>query len=178
MSDIKISKRYAIALFEFANEQKKVEEVKNDMDYVYQLCQNAPDFVKLLKSPVIKVNKKIEIIKAVFEGKLSVLSMRYLEIIAKSRRETFIPAIAEQYIASYNESIGLEIVDFESAYEMEKQLKDKIIKVLSEQTGKQIQLNEKVNEDLIGGFVINMNNRQYDASIRARLTKLKAEFVK
>jgi F-type H+-transporting ATPase subunit delta len=177
MSEIKISKRYARAIFEFATEQKKVEEVKNDMDYVYQLCETSPDFVKLLKSPVIKVSKKVEIIKAVFDGKISILSMHYLEIIAKSRRETFIPAIAGQYIASYNESIGLEIVDFESAYEMDAKLKDKIIKTLSEQTGKQIQLKEKINEDLIGGFIINMNNRQYDASIRARLTKLKAEFV-
>lgn len=177
MSEIKISKRYARALFEFATEQKKVEEVKADMDYVYQLCETAPDFVKLLKSPVIKVSKKVEIIKAVFKGKLSEISMHYLEIIAKSRRETFIPSIAQQYIATYNESIGLEIVDFVSAYDMDDKLKKQIIKALSEQTGKQIQLKEKINEDLIGGFIINMNNRQYDASIRARLTKLKAEFV-
>ncbi len=177
MSEIKISKRYARALFEFATEQKKVEEVKNDMEYVYQLCEVSTDFVKLLKSPVIKVSKKVEIIKAVFDGKLSELSSQYLEIIAKSRRETFIPAIAKQYIASYNESIGLKIVDLETAYDMDDKLKQQIIKALSEQTGKQIQLNEKINEDLIGGFIINMDNRQYDASIRARLTKLKAEFV-
>lgn len=177
MSEIKISKRYARALFDFATEQKKVEEVKADMDYVYQLCETSPDFVKLLKSPVIKVGKKVEIIKAVFEGKLSKLSMQYLEIISKSRRETFIPAIAQQFIESYNESIGLKIVDFESAYEMDDKLKKQIIKTLSEQTGKQIQLKEKINEDLIGGFVVNMDNRQYDTSIRARLTKLKAEFV-
>lgn len=177
MSEIKISKRYARALFEFATEQNKIEEVKADMDYVYQLCQASDDFMKLLKSPVIKVAKKVEIIKAVFDGKLSELSMHYLEIISKSRRETFIPSIANQYILSYNDSIGLKIVDFESAYDMDDKLKNQIIKALSEQTGKQIQLKEKINKDLIGGFIVNMDNRQYDASIRARLTKLKAEFV-
>jgi len=177
MSEIKISKRYARALFEFASEQKKVDEVKADMEYVDQLCKAASDFVRLLKSPVIKVSKKIEVMKAIFEGKLSEMSMQYLEIIAKSRRETFIPAIAEQFMALYNESIGLKIVDFETAYEMDSKLKEQIKKALSEQTGKQIHFKEKINEDLIGGFIVNMDNRQYDASIRARLNKLKAEFV-
>lgn len=177
MSGIKISKRYAKALFEFAIEQNKVEEVKTDMEFVHQVCQDSADFVGLLKSPVIKVTKKVEIINAVFEGKLSEMSTQYLEIISRSRREIFIPQIAEQFLAYYNESIGLKIVDFESAYEMEEALKNQIIEALSAQTGKKIHLKEKINQDLIGGFVINMDNRQYDASIRARLTKLKAAFV-
>jgi F-type H+-transporting ATPase subunit delta len=177
MGEVKISKRYAKALFEFATEQKKVEEVKADMEYIDQLCLVAPDFVKLLKSPVVKVSKKVEILKAVLESKISKISMEYLQIIAKARREVYIPAIAREYLALYDESIGLKTAQLVSAVELDKKLKDQIIKTLSEQTGKQIKLDEKIDERLIGGFIINLDNRQYDASIKARLTKLKKEFI-
>ena len=177
MSEIKIAKRYAKALFSFATEHKKVEEVKADMDYISQLCSVAPDFEKLMKSPVVKVHKKIEIMLALFENKISEISMHYLQIIAKGRRESYIPAIARQYLAFYDERQGLETAELISAIELDNKLKESIKEALSKQTGKTIKLDEKVDKDLIGGFIINLNNTQYDASIRARLNKLHKEFI-
>ncbi len=175
MSDAKISKRYAKALFEFAQEQKSLEIIKTDMDYLHQLCDVSSDFVGMLKSPVIKISKKLEIMTAVFGEKLSETTMRFLKIISKSRREDIIPSMTEQFILMHNDFVGLKKVKLFTATLLDKPIKDKISKILGEQTKKTIELEEEIQEDLIGGFILKIDDLQFDASIKSKLTRLKNE---
>ena len=86
MSYSKISKRYAKAIFDFAIEQNSLEAIKADMEYIHQLCNVSVDFVAMLKSPVIKKYKKLEIIDAILKKEVSDTTMKFLAIVFKSRR--------------------------------------------------------------------------------------------
>ncbi len=173
MSNTKISKRYAKALFEFSQDENIIEEVYADMEYLHQLCDLSDDFVAMLKSPVIKLAKKIEILAAILEDKVSKVTMRFLHIISKSRREFIIPSLAEQFILMYKDSKGLKSVKLFSATELPTAVIDEIAATLEKQVHKTIEIHESIDEDLIGGFIIKMDDQQFDASIKTKLAKLK-----
>jgi len=172
MSNTKISKRYAKALFEFSQEEKIVEDIYSDMAYIDQLCEVSVDFVALLKSPVIKVAKKIEIIAAVLKGKTSEVTMQFLRIISKSRREFIIPSLAKQFILMYKDSKGLKEVELYSATKLPAAVIKEIIATMEKQVHKTIEIKESISEDIIGGFIIKMDDQQFDASIKTKLAKL------
>jgi F-type H+-transporting ATPase subunit delta len=173
MSNTKISKRYAIALFEFSQEEKIVEDIYADMAYIQQLCNQSKDFVAMLKSPVIKVAKKIEIMAAVLNGKVSEVTMRFLGIISKSRREFIIPSLADQFILMYKDSKGLKEVNLFSATKLPEAVIKEIAATMEKQIHKTIEINESIDEDLIGGFIIKMDDQQFDGSIKTKLARLK-----
>ena len=75
----------------------------------------------------------------------------------------------------YNDFIGLRKVDMYSATKLSAGISAKIKTILAQQTGKKIEINEHIQEDLIGGFVLKIDDMQYDASIKAKLGKLKHE---
>lgn len=175
MSDIKISKRYAKALFDFAKEQNLMDQIKADIDYLDQLCMVSEDFVKMLKSPVIKVTKKMEIIRVIMQNQISDTSMKFLEIISKGHREVIIPSMNKQFLLMHNELIGLKKVELYSAATIDNSIKSKIITILEEQTKNKIEIDESIQENLIGGFVLKIDDLQFDASIKAKLSKLKHE---
>ena len=90
MRETRIAIRYAKALFELSLEQKSLEQTSQDMLLVREVCLQNKDFRLVLSSPIIKSDKKQSIMKSLFEGKLGKLSLAYLNIIAKKRRENFI----------------------------------------------------------------------------------------
>jgi F-type H+-transporting ATPase subunit delta len=117
----------------------------------------------------------MEIVKAILQNQISDITMKFLEIIFKSRREVILPTMAKQYIIMYNELIGLKKVNLISAADLEGGIKKKIINILEEQTKNKIELEESIQEDLIGGFILNIDDLQFDASIKTKLAKLKIE---
>lgn len=173
MGNTKISNRYAKALFEFSQEENIVEDIYSDMLYINQLCEVSADFVAMLKSPVIKVAKKIEIIAAVLKGKTSEVTMRFLRIISKSRREFIIHSLAEQFISMYKDSKGLKEVKLISATELPAAIIKEIALTMENQVHKTIEIKESIQHDLIGGFIIKMDDQQFDASIKTKLSRLK-----
>ncbi len=175
MSYSKISKRYAKALFGFSQEQNSLETIKNDMDYIHELCNVSPDFVAMLESPVIKIHKKMEIITEIMQKNVCETTMKFLAIVSKSRREKIIPSLSEEFILMYNDFSGIKKVQLYSAVALPQELTTKINTMLAEQTKKKIELSEHIQEDLIGGFVIKMDDLLYDASLKNELNKIKNE---
>ena len=108
MSEIKISRRYANALYEFSVEQKMADVIFNDMTLVYNSCKSSKDLVNFLKSPIIKYKKKAEILKVIFGDKISEVTLNFMSIISKGRRESLLPVIAEQFIAVYKKAKGIK----------------------------------------------------------------------
>jgi F-type H+-transporting ATPase subunit delta len=175
MNQTKIARRYATALFNFALEQKQQDKVWEDMVQLQLISSQSYDFIRFIKSPVIKVHKKLEVVHALFANNLSVISIKFMEIIIKGRREMVIPAIADQYVELYNESKGIKEVELTSATALDEHTKSQLIRQLTLQTSKQIKLKEKIQPLLIGGFILKMDNKQFDASIQSKLSKLRNE---
>ncbi len=178
MSEIKISKRYANALYEFAAEQNMADRIFDDMSLVYNSAKGSKELRNFLRSPVIKVKKKFQVLKAVFGDAVSDVTIHFVEIITKARRERFLHLIAEQYIRIYKESKGIKTAVVKTAVELSDKIKKEIIEMLEKQTGSKIELDEEVKADLIGGFVITLDNKEIDTSIKSKLNRMRKGFEK
>lgn len=178
MNNSKISFRYAKALFDHALEFKVLDKVNEDMLSMSSVCQSNRDFTIMLNSPVIHEDKKQKILGKVFGASFTKLSITFLNIITQKRRESYLPAIAKQFTELYKEHMGITTVNMQSAFPLDEESRGKLTSLLEKMTSREIELIEEVKAELLGGFVITVNDVQYDISIANRIQQLRKEFDK
>jgi F-type H+-transporting ATPase subunit delta len=172
----RIAGRYAKALFELAGEQNLLEAVHNDMVQLKNICESNKDFRHLLESPIISQGKKTAVFKAVFFDNINLMSYRFLEIIIKKRREVLVAEIAQEFINLYNDFLNIKTVVLKTAIKANDVLVVQLKNILKEQLKANIEMVETVNPNLVGGFVLTYEDKQYDASIRRNINRLKKEY--
>lgn len=172
----RVASRYAKSLLSLAAEQKVVDAVKADMDTFLSVCANSRDFVVMLESPVIYIDSKRKIIDKIFQGKLNDLSMKFIDIVVKKHRADGLESIAQEVVAQYNAIQGVESAVVRTAIPLNKGMKGEFEKALGEAIGKKIDLSEKVEEELIGGYILRVNDKQVDQSVKSGLNKLRRNF--
>lgn len=173
MKQIRLANRYAKALFELALEQQKLEIIAKDMQLINDVVAENRDLALLLKSPVVKANKKTSVFRAIFGKNIDAISLRFLSLLAKNGREEIIPQVAKSLMNIYNEYRGITDAWLTTATEIEKDAKATILNMLKNLSGKEVRLHEYVNADLIGGFVVKLGDYQYDASTKTLIKRLK-----
>jgi len=176
MKETRIGDRYAKALFDFALEKDKVERIYEDIVSILQVCETSKEFRLFLASPIIRYDKKIAVLSDIFKSSIDIITFEYLKIITKRRRESYIQDISKQFIVLYKKYKGIVTVVIRTAVKIDDKLRNRILKVLENQTHAQIELIEEVDADLIGGFVIKMGDNQYDASLLKQIKKLRRDF--
>ncbi len=178
MADSRVASRYVKSLLTLAVEQNAVEAVHNDMQLFDKVCLDNRPFANMLKSPIIKHDKKKDILEAIFKGKVHKLTLAILEMLTDKNREPLLPAIAHEFHNAYNEYKGIEKATVTTTIAVDAKLKKEIeamVKKLSSK--KHVELVEKIDKDLIGGFILNVGDRQVDASIKNKLKSLKVKFA-
>ncbi|GAB3541802.1 ATP synthase F1 subunit delta [Pontibacter brevis] len=176
MSDIRVASRYAKSLIELANEKGVLEQVHQDMLLFSSVVSQNRDFELLLTNPVIKPDKKLAVLRGIFGGKVQQMTQMFFDIVAKKNRESLLTAIASEFERQYNELKGIQVVTVKSAVALAPAQRDQLIKQLTAETGKIIQLKESVDPSLIGGFVLRVGDKQIDSSVKNSLRKLKNDF--
>ena len=176
MNGSKVAYRYAKSLLEVAQEQKNLDKVYNDMLLVSKTLKENPDFAEYVSSPVVKTANKIEIAKKLFEKKIETLSLDFLILIANNGREEVYQKIVKRFIHLYDEVKGVEVAKVISAVKIDKKLLSRIQKHVSALTGKDIEIVEEINEEIIGGYILKIGDYQYDASVLYNVQKLQREF--
>jgi F-type H+-transporting ATPase subunit delta len=177
MGDSRVASRYVKSLLGLAVEQGVIEEVHQDMQLFSKLCEQNRAFAVMLRSPVIRHEKKRAILEGIFSGKVNKLTMAIIDIITRKNREPILPAIASEFHNAYNEYKGIGQAYLTSTIPMDADLRksiETVVKKLSDK--KQVEIEEKVDKELIGGFILNVGDRQIDASIRSKLAKMKVKF--
>jgi len=177
MADSRVASRYVKSLLGLAVEQNAVEAVHKDMQLFDNVCRTNRPFAMMLQSPIIKHDKKKDILEAIFKGKVHKLTLAILEMLTDKNREPLLPAIAHEFHNAYNEYKGIEKATVTTTIAVDAKLKgeiEAIVKKLS--TKKQVELVEKIDKDLIGGFILNVGDRQIDASIKNKLKSLRVKF--
>ena len=177
MKGNKIAVRYAKALLDIAQEQQKIDEVAADMDYLKKVNKETLDFQILLKSPVVNSQKKIEIFNALF-GSFSNVSLMFIELITKNRREGLLAEIADAFEDQLNVLRGIVPVKIISACKLDDGLRKEIIKKIEANVNGTPKIVEEVNPEIIGGFIIKIDDKQFDASISRQLNNLKQRLTK
>ncbi|WP_299760305.1 ATP synthase F1 subunit delta [uncultured Pontibacter sp.] len=176
MSDIRVASRYAKSLIELAEEKNVLEQVNADMQLFSQVVSQNRDFELLLKNPIVKSDKKLAIINAIFKGKVQELTITFFNLVARKNRESILEAVATSFQDQFREIQGIQTAEVVSAYPLTPGLRDELGQKLVAQTGKRIELIERVDPSLIGGFVLRVGDKQIDSSVRNSLRKLRNQF--
>ncbi len=176
MSEFRIASRYAKSLLELASEQGKLEEVNKDMLLFSEVISENRDFQLFLKSPVVAHDKKLAVLSQVFTGKVNDLTLAIFRILVKKQREAYLSAIATEFHHQYNAKTGIEEATVTTTFPIDNELRNEFKAVVKKISGKEVELTEKIDENLIGGFILKVGDRQIDDSINSRLKALKLKF--
>ena len=177
MTDSRAASRYVKSLLGLAVEQNALDAVHNDMQLFSKTVESNREFRIMLQSPIIKHETKRDILEKIFKGKVHKLTMAIIDIITRKNREPLLPAIAKEFHDAYNEykQIGQAVVT--TAVPLDAKLRAEFQNMVKKYSGKKdVEIVEKVDPEMIGGFVLNVGDRQVDASIKNKLKALKVEF--
>lgn len=178
MQNPRLAGRYAKSLIDLATERNELEKVYTDMQYLDTVGKASPEFLRLMRSPVIKTEKKQAVLDAVAKGKLSPITEGFNKLLIAKSRENIIPEIAVAFIEQYNVIKGINKVKLTTAQALSDAGREAILKKVKADSGMQkIELETKVDESLIGGFVLEYNNNLVDASILRDLKDIKKQFT-
>jgi len=176
MKNTILAQRYAKALFELSIEMNKLEEVKKDMALMLETITESKEFKQFLVSPVIQDEKKTKILVMIFTGKVEALTLKLFELLAKNRRESDLKIIAEEFIHQYKVYKNITTVNLKTAVRIGEPSKAEILSRLTKYANGTIDLIEEVDQKLIGGCIVSIENEQYDAPLLRVFNQLKKEF--
>ncbi|MEL6390467.1 MAG: ATP synthase F1 subunit delta [Bacteroidota bacterium] len=178
MSVIRIAGRYAKSLIELAQEKGELEEVLSDIQGFKDAMANR-DLQLLVKSPIVSADKKLGVFQALFGGKVSELTSAFFDIIIRKGREQYLPEIATEFISQYKLLQGITSAELTTASAVTdaqmEEIKKQMIHIGA--AGENVELSTKVDQDIIGGFILEIGDRLYDASIRTKLAEMKKSLI-
>lgn len=173
MSESIVAYRYAKALIDLANQQSVVNEVNKDMLFFETICNENPGFVAVMANPIVRHDKKLGILKKIFENNVNSVTFSIFSVLTKKNREKLIYPIAKEFQKLYNLQTGVQIVEISSSVALTDAQKAQFSKLVSEAINKQVEIQESVDESLIGGYVLKVGDTQIDTSVKKKLNELK-----
>jgi F-type H+-transporting ATPase subunit delta len=156
----------------------KLDRVYSDILLVLDVTRENAEFRRLLVSPVIPPGKKTQIITAIFEKHLDKLTFRCLHLVTRKERAIHLEDIARSFVSVYKKHKNILITRLKTAAPIDEETRQNIVRLLTVETKKNIELIEEVDEKLIGGFILTMDDRQYDASLSKKISVLSKSFDK
>jgi len=177
MPNPRLATRYAKSLIDLAIERDQLEKIFADMQWLQQVIKSSRDFFNLLKSPIIKPNKKQQVVEAILKGNVSEVTALFVRLLIAKGRESNLPEIITAFIDQYKEYKNIYTVNLTTATPLNDDLKNAIIDQIRKTSEMQnIELESTVNEDLIGGFVLQAGDKLIDASVAYDLKQIARQF--
>jgi len=172
-----LAKRYAQALFDLSLENKIEEKVAADMRLVGRVLAENRELRRIMANPVLNGSKKVKILNRLFGEKLSELSLRFFSLIIRKGREVYLESIClafDDIYKDYKNVVGAELI---TATKSDDEIRKLVVDKLKAITDKDIELKEIVDESIIGGFVVRLEDYQYDASVTTQLRRLRKNYA-
>jgi F-type H+-transporting ATPase subunit delta len=176
MNDSKISIRYSRALFLSALDKKMLDKVNNDMIFIAEVCK-AHETKEFLNNPVIVPSKKKAIFHKMFGGNIEKITLSFIDLVVNNGRESFIPAIARVFIHETMKYRGITESILTTAVKVDAKVKKQITDLISDVFKTRVNLIENIDSEIIGGFILQVDDNYIDASLRNKLRKIKKELI-
>lgn len=174
----KIGIRYAKALYIAAVEENALEQVYSDLHLLEELIAENPSFQFFLNTPVLKPSEKQNFFQSVFSTYLHSLTLRFFNLLTQNRRENRLVDIIRNFqmlfLLHHNTMSATLITTINVGTEMIEKIKQKLQVVLQ----KTILLQNKIDKNIVGGFILQIEDKEYDASAKTQLKKIKNTLVK
>ncbi|UOX35019.1 ATP synthase F1 subunit delta [Flavobacterium sediminilitoris] len=175
MAGTRAAIRYAKAILDIAKANNNETNVNADMNSVITIVKENAELKEFLYNPVVKGPSKFAVLSEIFASAQNETKGLF-QLLLENKRFEILPAIASQYNALFDESNGLETVVVTTALPLTSDLESKVLAKIKEFSTKQITINNVIDPSIIGGFILRMGDKQYNASVVNRLQQLKREF--
>lgn len=172
-----ITVRYARAIYQAASEEKVIDEVNDDITALSAIIKESPEFSSVINSPTLKISQKKDILEVLFKGKMTDLTLNFLVLLVENKREMYIEDICRNFHDQYKKDQGIKEAVFTTTYKLDDASRAQVEKKIANIFSSKIKLNEKVDEDIIGGFTLKVDDQLVDASIASQLIKIKRELI-
>lgn len=178
MNHSQITLRYAKALFDLSLESKILDKVNTDMALIDKVCSENRELRGMLQNPVISADKKQKVMEKIFFGNIQELTVRFMHILMRKHREFHIMGIASAFVDLYKEFKGIKTAYVTTVVPLTDTERSSMLSVLKELTSSDIELVENIKADILGGFVLSLDNYQLDQSLTAKIKQLRKDFDK
>ncbi|HSC54861.1 MAG TPA: ATP synthase F1 subunit delta [Phnomibacter sp.] len=178
MVNPRLAARYAKSLIELATEQNQLEEIKSEVEFILSIFSSSKEFRVLMSSPIIKPEKKLSVLHAVGQDRFSPLMASFMRLLVLKGRESALAEMLETFRDQYNEIKGIHKVKFVTASPISDEMRDGLInKFKTDAQIEHIDLTTVVDPKIIGGFLLEYDNKLIDASIVRDLRDVKRQFL-
>ncbi len=176
MSGSRAAIRYAKAVLSLAIDQKSAEAVNSDMKTITNAIAQSEDLNQMLQSPVVRSSDKKAVLTSVFKD-ANVATTNLIDTLISNKRLALLNDVAASYTQLYDQMRGSQVATVTTAVALTDDLKTKVLAKVKELTGKEAEVENIIDESILGGFILRVGDIQYNASIANKLDKLKREFT-
>lgn len=173
MSNAIVAYRYAKALIDLAIEQKVVKEVNEDMKFFAEICDENKEFQAVMANPIVRHDKKRTILKKIFENRVNPVTYSIFDVLTRKNRENLIYPISTEFQKLFVKLNNIEQASVTTVEPLTEIQKNEFIKIVGDASGMKVELKEKIDKELIGGYVLRVGDTQIDTSIRKKINDLK-----
>lgn len=178
MSSYKVAIKYARSLLDLASEQNNIDATAKDVSFVIEVLKSNENLIKALQSPIIKSGLKLSILEEIFLSKVSESFFSFIRFVVQKGRESILDEILVSFEQLKNEKLGIAKVDLTTSLEVDDNQLEKIKTTLEKLLSKKVTFDKKIDASIIGGFVAQVDDKIYDASIKNQLELMKKQLVK
>jgi F-type H+-transporting ATPase subunit delta len=176
MNDSKISVRYSRALFQLAVEKKLLDKISEDMIFISEICK-IPQVKEVLDSPIIRPLKKTAILQSILEENIEKTTLTLVKLLIKNGRESYLPAVARVFRDETFKYKGITETYLTTAVPVNDNVKKLISELISSEFKTKVELKEIIDKEIIGGFILKVNDNYIDGSVRSKLRKIRKELA-
>lgn len=177
MASPRVAYRYAKSLISLAQEQNAVEAIKQDLSLLAGTLRSSDDLSLMLTSPIVMGDKKLAVLDAIFASKVSTLTMAFIRILVEKGRESILAGVASAGLALIRDLNNVRVVEVTTAAGLDDSTRERVLAEIKKLHGGEIELSERVDEDIIGGYTLKMDDLMIDASTRRQLQLLRRELT-
>lgn len=177
MNQSKITVRYAKALFDVAKEKNVLKEIKGDIQGILGVFKSSPELNYLLTSPVYTPAQKRKVLQDTFAKLVDEVTLSFLNMLVDNKREAFLKNIALYFNDLVKKDLGIMQVSIKSAAELSAEAQQVLVKAVKKTYNKEVEIETSIDQNLIGGFVLRIDDKELDASVATSLQKIKRELT-
>ncbi len=177
MAESRVAYRYAISLFSVAKESRVLDAVSRDLGMIEGLMESSREFRLFLRTPVVNMLKKRNILKDIFGGKTQELTTHFVMLLASKEREGMLGEIIRQFYRIRDMEQGILDVTVRTASAFTKAQEASLVGRLEAVTRKRVRVRFFPDASLKGGFTVQYDDTVWDASLRHQLDSLRQQFI-
>ena len=178
MNSYRIHTSYAKALFLLATDRQAVDRVADDMRLVGEVCSQNHELNVVFANPTVRPDRKAAVVRQLFGEHVCEETLHFLLFVVKKNRSVNLRGISEAYLALFRQSKGIVLSELVTYQPVDDSARRTVEQLIADYTGKQVELHTSTDPQMLGGFKMEFDHRMYDARLRTKIRKLRAEFAK